>query len=132
MRSWVADYINEVPHFGNADPYADEMMKWVCDTYYEICKMLQERSPVYKAGLTVLPTILRKVTQLHTPDGRRTGEPLPMLLLRYRAGDRNGPTAVCISATCYDHKQFVNGVCLNLRIHPSALKGEDGKKNCAS
>jgi formate C-acetyltransferase len=20
--------INEAPHFGNADPYADEMMKW--------------------------------------------------------------------------------------------------------
>ena len=44
--------INEVPHFGNADPYADEMMKWVCDTYYEICKKCySERASVYKAGL---------------------------------------------------------------------------------
>ena len=29
--------LNEVPHYGNADPYADEELKWVVDLYYDIC-----------------------------------------------------------------------------------------------
>ena len=122
--------INEVPHFGNADPYADEMMKWVCDTYYEICKKCySERASVYKAGLySAADHIAQGYTTWATPDGRRTGEPIADAASPVQGRDRNGPTAVCISATCYDHKKFVNGVCLNLRIHPSALNGEDGKQ----
>ena len=29
--------LNEVPHYGNGDPYADEQMKWICDVYYDTC-----------------------------------------------------------------------------------------------
>ena len=40
--------------------------------------------------------------------------------------DHNGPTAVCTSARCYDHSKFMDGLALNIRIHPSALNREDG------
>lgn len=30
--------LSEIPHFGNNDPYAHEEIKWVFDTYYEICR----------------------------------------------------------------------------------------------
>ena len=44
--------LNEVPHYGNGDPYADEQMKWICDIYYEICgECYSTRSRIYKAGL---------------------------------------------------------------------------------
>jgi formate C-acetyltransferase len=39
--------------------------------------------------------------------------------------DRNGPTAVCASARCYDHGKFMTGYSEH-RIHPSALSREDG------
>ena len=30
--------ISAVPHYGNNAPDAGEMMKWVCNLYYDICK----------------------------------------------------------------------------------------------
>jgi formate C-acetyltransferase len=35
-------------------------------------------------------------------------------------------TAVFTSARCYDHSKFMDGLALNIRIHPSALSREDG------
>ena len=44
--------LNEVPHYGNGDPYADMEMKWICDTYYDACKECSSmRCTNYKAGL---------------------------------------------------------------------------------
>jgi pyruvate-formate lyase len=40
--------------------------------------------------------------------------------------DRNSPTAVFISARCYDHSKSMDDLALNVRIHPSALSREDG------
>ncbi|MEJ2245521.1 MAG: glycine radical domain-containing protein [Acidobacteriota bacterium] len=40
--------------------------------------------------------------------------------------DRNGPTAVFHSARCFDHGKFMDGLALNIRIHPSALSRTDG------
>ena len=30
------------------------------------------------------------------------------------------------SALCFDHSKFMNGLAINIRIHPSALSAEDG------
>ncbi|MDR1299140.1 MAG: hypothetical protein LBJ84_02670 [Oscillospiraceae bacterium] len=122
--------INEAPHFGNADPYADELMEWVCDTYYDICKQCHsERAKVYKAGLySAADHIAQGYVTWATPDGRKTGEPIADAASPAQGRDRNGPTAVCVSATCYDHGKFMDGICVNLRIHPSALNGADGKE----
>lgn len=44
--------LHSVPHYGNPDPYADEQMKWVCHTYYDICKeCFSTRTHHFKAGL---------------------------------------------------------------------------------
>ena len=34
--------------------------------------------------------------------------------------------AVFTSSLCYDHGKFMDGVCLNIRIHPTALSRDDG------
>jgi len=121
--------LNEVPHFGNGDPYADEFMKWVCDTYYDICKQCySERAKVYKAGLySAADHVCQGYTTWATPDGRFTGQPIADAASPAQGRDKNGPTAVCASAVCYDHSKFMDGVCVNLRIHPTALNGESGK-----
>jgi pyruvate formate-lyase/glycerol dehydratase family glycyl radical enzyme len=121
--------LTRVPHYGNDDPYADEQMKWICDVYYEICRECHStRSRVYKAGLYgAADHIAQGYTTWATPDGRRTGEPLADATSPAQGRDVKGPTAVFNSTCCFDHTHFMDGIALNVRIHPSALKSENDK-----
>jgi formate C-acetyltransferase len=120
--------LSEVPHYGNTDPYADEQMKWVCDSYYEICReCYSTRTKHFKAGLySASDHVFQGYHTWATPDGRKTGEPMADAASPAQGRDRNGPIAVCTSARCYDHSKFMDGLALNIRIHPSALSREDG------
>ncbi|NLV50492.1 MAG: hypothetical protein GXY20_07355 [Clostridiales bacterium] len=123
--------IAEVPHFGNGDPYADMEMKWCCDTYYELCgECYSKRTPIYKAGLYgAADHIAQGYTTWATPDGRKFGEPLADAASPAQGRDKNGPTAVFNSALVYDQSRYMDGIALNLRIHPSAVNTEDAKNN---
>ncbi len=120
--------LNEVPHFGNADPYADEQMKWICDAYCEICReCFSTRARVYKAGLYgAADHVAQGYHTWATPDGRKTGEPLADAASPAQGRDRNGPTAVFNSSCCFDHSNYMDGIALNLRVHPTAIRGEEG------
>ena len=104
-------------------------MKWICDVYYEICgECYSTRSKVYKAGLYgAADHISQGYSTWATPDGRKTGEPLADATSPAQGRDLNGPTAVFNSTCCFDHTHYMDGIALNLRIHPSALKSENGK-----
>jgi formate C-acetyltransferase len=120
--------INEVPHFGNADPYADEQMKWVTNTYYEACKdCYSSRAKIFKAGLySAADHVGQGYTTWATPDGRLAGTPIADAASPVQNRDTHGPTAVFTSSLCYDHSKFMDGVCLNIRLHPTALSNADG------
>ena len=120
--------INEAPHFGNNDPYADNQMKWVIDTYYEIGKQCYStRTKHFKSGLYgAADHVGQGHTTWATPDGRHTGEPIADAASPVQGRDKNGPTAVLASSLCYDHSKFIDGVCLNIRLHPTSLSREDG------
>jgi formate C-acetyltransferase len=120
--------ISKVPHFGNDDPYADKYMKWICDLYYDICGECHSvRSKVYKAGLySGADHVAQGYHTWATPDGRKTGEPIADAASPAQGRDVNGPTAVFNSSCCIDYKKYMDGIALNLRIHPTALRGEDG------
>jgi len=120
--------LSEVPHFGNNDPYADEQMKWVIDVYVNACsQMYSERSRLYKAGLYgAADHVAQGAHTWATPDGRRTGDPIADAASPAQGRDLHGPTSVFCSAVCYDHKDFLDGIALNLRIHPTALRGQEG------
>jgi len=59
-----------------------------------------------------------------TPDGRRAGAPLADNASPSPGADRRGPTAVMQSAAKLDAVLASNGMILNLKFHPSALRGE--------
>ena len=120
--------LNEVPHFGNADPYADMEVRWCVDLYYNICKeMYSVRSKVYKAGLYgASDHVAQGYLTWATPDGRKFGEPIADAMSPCQSRDSNGPTAVFVSACCFDHHHYLGGIALNLRMHPSVLSREDG------
>ena len=65
---------------------------------------------------------------LATPDGRLSGTTFADgSVSAYPGTDRNGPYALFNSATCYDHSLSQNSQ-LNMKIHPSAVKGRTGSK----
>ena len=119
---------NQVPHYGNADPYADEMMAWVVSTYREMCEgCYSRRSRIFKGGMYgAADHVAQGYTTWATPDGRFAGEPIADAASPAQGRDTNGPTSVLNSALAFDHTRFMNGMALNIRIHPSALQREDG------
>lgn len=120
--------LSEVPHYGNADSYVDEELKWCVDLYYRICQEFHsKRSKVYKCGLYgASDHIAQGYITFATPDGRRTGEPLADAMSPAQGRDKNGPTAVFESTTVFDHHHYLGGIALNLRLHPSVLSNESG------
>lgn len=126
--------LNEVPHFGNADPYADVEMKFVNDLYYEICsRIYSTRCKVYKAGLYGASDHIRqgRITWA-TPDGRKLGDPIADASSPAQGRDKNGPTGVLNSAVCYDHSHYMDGIALNMRMHPSVVSNDEGVAQLAN
>ena len=120
--------LSEVPHYGNGDPYADENMKWVTDTYYSICKeCYSKRCKIFKGGMFgAADHIAQGYTTWATPDGRLAGTPIADAASPAQGRDKNGPTSVLASALAFDHSKFMNNMAINIRIHPSALTGPEG------
>ena len=118
----------EVPHFGNADPYADMEMKWVVDMYVDQChSVYSARTKHYKAGLYgAADHVAQGYHTWATPDGRKTGQPIADAASPAQGRDKNGPTAVFQSSLVYDHKKMMDGIALNLRMHPSVLSNQEG------
>ena len=120
--------LNEVPHFGNADPYADCEMKYMMDLYYGISRAFSnERCKVYKCGtFGASDHVVQGEITWATPDGRKTGTPIADAASPAQGRDISGTTSVFTSATTYDHSHFMDGMALNLKIHPTALSNEQG------
>jgi len=120
--------LSSVPHYGNADPYADMELKWLVDLYYRLCQECHStRSKVYKSGLYgASDHVAQGRITFATPDGRKTGEPIADAMSPSQSRDKCGPTAVLTSTNVFDHHQFLGGIALNIRLHPSALSRDDG------
>ena len=120
--------LNEVPHYGNGDPYVDDELKWLVDLFYDIGdKCYSVRAKKYCSGLYgAADHVAQGWTTFATPDGRRAGEPLADAISPSQSRDTNGPTAVFVSANCFDHTKFAGGLAVNLRMHPTVLSRDDG------
>ncbi|NLO98658.1 MAG: hypothetical protein GX091_11450, partial [Peptococcaceae bacterium] len=120
--------LNEVPHYGNNDPYVDEELKWCVNLYYECCQELySERSKKYKCGLYgAADHIAQGRLTWATPDGRKTGEPIADAMSPAQGRDKYGPVSIFQSTLCFDHHRFLGGIALNMRIHPTALSNQEG------
>jgi formate C-acetyltransferase len=136
MADWVGyedlqqRVLTEVPHYGNDDPYADEEMTWIVDTYIELCSEISSwRTDKYKPGMY---SAADHISQGHftwaTPDGRKTGTPIADAASPGQGRDVSGPIAVLNSANCFDQSCIQNGLALNLKFHPSALQGDGREK----
>ncbi|MCX6270755.1 MAG: 4-hydroxyphenylacetate decarboxylase large subunit [Bacteroidetes bacterium] len=120
----------EAPKFGNDNPYVDEIFKnweeWYCDMVHDYRSLYDE--PMYACQISVSTHAPMGAVTLATPDGRLSGTTFADgSVSAYPGTDKNGPYALFNSATCWDHSKSQNSQ-LNMKIHPSAVKGRDGSR----
>jgi formate C-acetyltransferase len=133
MHNWegyddIRSYINnQAPRYGNGESEADEFCTWLAQSYAEMANNKTGPRGRYAAGLyPVTMHVVYGALTGATPDGRCSGEPLSDGISAVQGMDRNGPTAILNSVTCFDHRAFSNGVLLNMRFHPTVLSAEEG------
>ena len=130
---------SKVHHYGNDDPYADEIFGKV---YSMICNNMKEgnkyythpRGGKYNPGVY---SVNANVSMGHhtraTIDGRKDYEPVSENIcpVHTAAGshDISGPTAVLNSVASVDHAQATNGTLLNIRFPEEAVAGLNGRDN---
>ncbi|MCX6134271.1 MAG: glycyl radical protein [Ignavibacteriales bacterium] len=124
--------VNKTPKYGNDEDYADTVMRWVFDTFYDVVNGRKNtKGGVYRINL--LPTTCHvyfgSVTGA-TPDGRKASTPLSEGISPVQGADRHGPTAVLKSAAKMDHVR-TGGTLLNQKFSPQLLETEKGIENLA-
>ena len=103
-------------------------MQWVTDLDYRLCGELHSvRSKKFKSGLYgASDHVAQGKDTWATPDGRHDGDPMADATSPAQGRDLNGPTAVFNSTCCFDHSRFMDGIALNMRIHPSSVSTDEG------
>ena len=125
----------KVSHYGNDDDYADDVAKFVMDSY---CKHIEHR-PTAHGGefmpgvFSVTNNVMHGSVLTATPDGRTAHEPVSDCIgpAHTLAGshDMRGPTAIANSVAKLDHQRIGNGIILNWKFSPSAVSGDTGREN---
>jgi len=125
MRQYL---LNKIPKWGNNDPDADIMAKRIADYYCnKVHTFTNARGGPVQAALFTLTTqwSMGKVTGA-MPDGRKSGESLAPGVGATPGRDMNGVTGLIGSVTKIDFTETPNGSVLDVMLHPTAVKGEDG------
>ncbi len=121
------EILNDVPRYGNDDPYVDELARWAMDVFSDRVNAARGPRGGWRAGLypVSIHVVFGKMTWA-SADGRKTGEPLADGISPKQGLDRNGPAAILKSAARINHVNNGNGTLLNMKFHPKALEGKDG------
>lgn len=120
----------QAPKYGNADPFADAILKeW--EEFFSPDSSTYESlyaKYMYPCQISVSTHGAQGAVTLASADGRLAGTTFAdASMSAYPGTDRNGPFALMTSATVWDHSTSQNSQ-LNIKIHPSAIKGEEGTR----
>jgi pyruvate-formate lyase len=116
------------PAYGNDEPDADAMARRVLGDFLEAAERVPERNGVLRPpGVSTFGrTLAWREARGATAAGRHAGEIMSNNFSPAPGADRRGPTAVIESHTSMDLVRLPNGTALELKIHPSAVRGEEG------
>lgn len=124
----------DAPKYGNDNDFVDSIAKKVCRDFVQEIK---KHDPPWRGGyygVTIQSTTANvSLGELvgATPDGRRAREALADNISPQAGTDTKGITAMLKSVCKIDHALFLNGTILNVKIHPTAIKGEGAMKLAA-
>jgi indoleacetate decarboxylase len=120
-----------VAHWGNDETNVDNIFLFLFNDYCDwVSGQVNYLGKPYDPSMLAIstPVPFGKVCNAF-PDGRMKEEPLADgVTSPFPGTDVQGPTAVIRSSSKVDHTRIRGGL-LNLKFHPSALKGESGSKN---
>lgn len=119
---------NQYPKYGNNQPEADTLMTdLVAYVASRINGQPNGRGGVYRCGFFSIDWRMPFGKQTGaTPDGRLAGEPLSKNMSAVTAQDKEGVTALIQSVTKIDYTAIPNGTVLDLSLHSSATRGQEG------
>ncbi|MDR1068458.1 MAG: hypothetical protein LBL36_04345 [Clostridiales Family XIII bacterium] len=119
--------VYEAPHYGNGLPACDEHVTWAAKVFADAVNARTGPRGRFSAGLYPVTTnVMFGYITKATPDGRYAGMPLSDGIAPVQQYDKNGPTGVISSVAAIKQDDFPNGTLMNLKFHPSALKGTEG------
>jgi 4-hydroxyphenylacetate decarboxylase large subunit len=120
----------DAPKFGNDLQDVDDIFKEWQEWFTGMCSNYRSlyNKPLYPCQISVSTHGPMGAVTMASPDGRLAGTTFADgSVSAYPGTDRNGPYALFNSATCFNHSASQNTQ-LNLKIHPSAIKGREGSR----
>jgi len=123
--------INNAPKYGNDDPYVDNIARDIMDFSYEVTSSYKNLLGYnfVTGNVPVIANVPHGEVTCALPSGRKAGTPLADGVSPYTGYDRNGPTAIIKSVCTMDHSKSGCGNLLNMKLSPSLLANEQGKRN---
>ncbi|MDP6041181.1 MAG: pyruvate formate lyase family protein, partial [Candidatus Latescibacteria bacterium] len=120
--------LNRVPKWGNNDDEADVMAQYVANHYCtEVNSLSNARGGPVQAALFTLKyqwTMGKNTGAL--PDGRKARTTLACSVAATSGRDKNGVTGLIGSVSKLDFSETPNGSVLDVTLHPTAVRGEEG------
>jgi formate C-acetyltransferase len=120
--------LNKYAYYGNDNPEADAFTARLLSDFADMAAEYKGKSPLqFPPGAS---TFGRQIEwspfRAAVPFGCKRGEILSGNLSPTPATDTTGATAVIKSYCAIDHTKLTNGSALDIKLHPSAVKGENG------
>jgi formate C-acetyltransferase len=119
---------NRFEFYGNDAEDADAMMQRVFNDYTELVARVKERNGCLRpAGISTFGREIEWApVRTASPCGAREGDVLATNFSPSPGTDRHGPTAALQSYCKMDFTRCPNGATVELKVHPSGVKGRHG------
>ena len=121
---------NKTPHYGNDDPYVDELARHILSAFDEQVLSYNRPETPDKFVNTLFGYFFHiyhgEITDA-TPNGRKKGEPFSDSMGPSQGKDVGGPTKMLNSVLSLDHSAVTGGYALNVKINPSLVKSDGGR-----
>ncbi len=113
--------------YGNHHPEADALTTELCDFLFTIQGRPNVRGGKYSLHVhSALMFVWMGEKMRATPDGRLAGEETSKNASPSVGMDKNGATALMMSALATRPDHFTGGHCLDVMLHPTAVSGDSG------
>ncbi len=119
---------HKLPHYGNGDPVADAHYAWAVDAFADACVPFASGHPIsFPPGISTFGRQIEWCAhRTAVPHGYRRGEILAGNTSPTPGTDTAGATATVRSYCAADLSRMTTGAALDIKMHPSALEGENG------
>lgn len=125
------EFLNRVSKYGNDQEESDRWSLILTEQITKICNKLTAQFPECKLIPSVFCWVMHAELGAETgatPDGRKAGFPFGDGSGAAQGREAHGPTASLLSSTKWDHRPFIGGVAVNLKLSKKLFRPESVEK----